>query len=135
MAQFSPSDFQSQGEFASAEDQARFANQFVKFAKSGFDRSQFPKWFYQRLSMTFGHIAHYNQEGFYQEFFTTPADKMRFIDQTVSSPGYGPWGDCERQIRTWLLDSGIPVQVEAERNRGQEMAERNLYEQLKQKYG
>ena len=32
--------------------------------------------------MTFGHIAHYNQSGFYSEFFESTMDKVRFLEQT-----------------------------------------------------
>lgn len=45
---------------AAKEAKVKFCEQFVRFVESDFAPSAFPKWFYQRLSMTFGHIAHYD---------------------------------------------------------------------------
>ena len=63
----------------SADRKAAFAKQFIRFVQSDFAKSKFPKAFYVRLSMTFGHIAHYNQGGFFETFFTTTQDKVRFL--------------------------------------------------------
>jgi hypothetical protein len=90
----------------SAEEKARFANQFVTFVRSGFARSAFPTWFYRRLSMTFGHIAHYNIDGFYGTFFRTPTDRRTFIEHTLSwQPVGDPHftdSDVERAIQQWM---------------------------------
>ena len=59
-----------------AEEKAKFARQFIKFIQWDFCKKQFTKAFYQRLSMTFGHIARYNFGGFYEEFFTTTEGKV-----------------------------------------------------------
>ena len=40
-----------------AEDKEKFANHFVRFVNSGYKHKLFYKWFYQRLSNTFHHIA------------------------------------------------------------------------------
>lgn len=98
--QFTPTDH------ATAADKAKFGNHFVKFVQGGFKRTQFPKWFYVRLSMTFGHIAHYNIDGFYATWFAD-ADKLRkFIEITLSYPCYGNPGytfcDVEREIQKWI---------------------------------
>lgn len=85
----------------------KFGNQFVKFFKSGFSRTQFPKWFYTRLSMCFGMIAHYDQNGFYKTFFTDDVDKADFVRQILNYPCYGSpaftYSDIEKQIQQWLL--------------------------------
>ena len=67
---------------STAEDKAKFANQFVKFVQSDFRSKEFPIWFYQRLSMTFGHIAHYDRGGFFHTFFDDQEGKLEFIDTT-----------------------------------------------------
>ncbi len=97
--------------FGTAEDKAKFANHFVRFVESDFKSTLFPKWFYTRLSMTFGHIAHYNQSGFYSEFFASTMDKVRFLEQTRLAGCYGSpehtYCDVERVIVKWVRDSGV----------------------------
>ena len=46
----------------SAEKKAEFANKLCKFIAADFKESLFTKAFYERLSMTFGHIAHYAED-------------------------------------------------------------------------
>ena len=93
-------------EHSSTKDKAKFANKFVSFVESRYKRSDFSKWFYKRLSMTFGHIAHYNQEGFYSVFFTTKEDQARFVEQCLRYPCYGDPGytysDGELALQKWL---------------------------------
>lgn len=92
--------------FHDAEEKARFARQFIKFVQWDFSRKQFSKAFYKRLSMTFGHIAHYNQGGFFEEFFTTTEGKVRFLRQTLAHPCWGDptytYSDVERALQSWL---------------------------------
>ena len=52
-AEFTPT------QWASAEDKAKFANALMKFIANEFPRQSFTKPLYQRLSNTFGHIAHH----------------------------------------------------------------------------
>jgi len=59
----------------SADQKAKFANMLMKFIVEDFPRSKFHEKLYQRLSSTFGHIAWYNRDGFYQQFFLTAEGK------------------------------------------------------------
>ena len=97
-------------------DKAKFVRQFKAFVESDFAESKFPKWFYTRLSMTFGHIAHYNQGGFYATFFGNVADKVCFLKQTVQAGCYGSpeftYCDCEREIQDWLREQGTLAKYE-----------------------
>jgi len=96
-------------EFSTVADKQKFAKQFIKFVEWGFNRKQFPKWFYTRLSMTFGMIAHYNQNGFYEHYFSDgerwPA---AFIRDVMSHPRYGDpaftYSDVEAYLQSWLQD-------------------------------
>ena len=73
-------------EFDTVEDKVKFENQFKKFVSNGFKESQFPKWFYTRLSMCFGNIAHYNKNGFYNTYFLNSEGISHFIDNCVAYP-------------------------------------------------
>jgi hypothetical protein len=102
---FSPQQF-TPTEFSTAEDKAKFANHFVRFVESGFKESLFPKWFYTRLSMTFGHIAHYNRNGFYETWFANTDKQMEFLQHTMRYPCYGQpeytYCDVEEALIYWL---------------------------------
>jgi hypothetical protein len=93
-------------EFSTAEDKARFANQFVKFVSNGYKFADFPKWFYQRLSMCFGHIAHYDRFGFYETFFKSDRGIVEFMRQCRTYPNYGSptctFVDVEKALQKWM---------------------------------
>ena len=93
-------------------DKAKFANQFVKFVESDFDRKNFPKWFYQRLRNTFGHIAwRGTKAGFYAYFFEAEIGKVRFLGETLAHPCYGDptftYSDVERELQKWLVQTDV----------------------------
>ena len=88
---FLPSEFVPT-KFSSAQDKADFGNAFLHFIESEWARTAFSKSFYNRLSMCFSHIAHYDAAGFYATWFTSDADRLRFLQHTLSCPC---WGDPE----------------------------------------
>lgn len=94
----------------SVEPKVKFIQQFIRFVDGGFKRSDFPKWFYVRLSMCFGFIAHYNQEGFYQTYFENDSDKLDFRMAVLRYPCYGSpeytYCDAERIIQEYLKSKG-----------------------------
>lgn len=94
--------------FSTAQEKAKFANHFKRFVESGFNKNLFYKWFYQRLSMSFGHIAHYNLEGFYVTWFERPEDQIAFIQHTLEHPCYGDphftYSDVEKALIEWLRE-------------------------------
>lgn len=102
-AMFTPTKFQT------AKDKAKFANHFIRFILSDYDQDLFKKWFYERLSMSFGHIAHYDRGGFYNTFFRTGEGKQRFAHLTMKhscagDPAY-TYSDVEIKIQEYLLAS------------------------------
>jgi hypothetical protein len=121
-----------------AEDKAKFANHFLNFVESGFAESKFPKWFYKRLSMTFGHIAHFDQSGFFAEFFTTTRGRVDFIRQTLQYPGYGDPGytycDVEKVLQVALLEMNVLEKVRRDHEQAVETSERGELSRLKAKY-
>jgi hypothetical protein len=123
----------------SGDKKAAFARQFIRFVQSDFNMKQFPKTFYVRLSMTFGHIAHFNQHGFFEEFFTTTHDKVRFLRQAMQYPCYGDssftYSDVERALQCWLRESGVLAKYEVRLSKEQEAGERSVLARLQAKYG
>lgn len=85
---------------------AKFLNDLADLMRSGFKRTKFSKGLYTRLSMTFSHIAHYNIEGFYGEWFETPARQLAWIQNALQHPCWGDaeytYSDAERQFQKWL---------------------------------
>jgi len=88
---FHPSEFVPT-KFSTAQDKADFGNTFLHFIESEWARTAFSKSFYNRLSMCFSHLAHYDAAGFYATWFTSEADRLRFLQHTLSCPC---WGDPE----------------------------------------
>ena len=121
-----------------ADKKAAFAHQFIKFVEKSFAKSHFPNWFYTRLSMTFGHIAHYNRAGFFEEFFTTTEGKVRFLRMALAHPCYGDpawtYSDVERALQKWLLEHGFLGEYENRLAQEQEAGERAVLARLQAKY-
>lgn len=94
-----------------AQQKAQFANQLLKFIDSGYKRALFTSQLYNRLNSCFGHIAHYNIHGFYEEWFTTPEDQQRFIENLLRYPCYGSpaftFSDVERALQQHLLEQRV----------------------------
>jgi hypothetical protein len=59
--------------FSTAQDKADFGNTLLHFIESGWARTAFSKSFYNRLSMCFGHIAHYVEGVIMWSFFANTA--------------------------------------------------------------
>ncbi len=121
-----------------AEQKANFANALLTFIAQDFPRSKFHKSLYDRLSSTFGHIAHYNSARFYDHFFLTAKDKLEFLEQCVTWPCHGDptttYSDVERAVGARLRKSQIVAilssQIAVERRR-REVA---LLAELKARY-
>lgn len=106
--------------FSTAEDKAKAVNALLVFVDSGFQESKFTKRVYEALYIhMFGHIAHYNKVGFYDEWFATDEDRQRWMEYAARGGAYGfatsssyDWADAERvvaeEMRTRLgIQSGF----------------------------
>lgn len=126
-------------EWDTAEQKAKFANQFVRFVNSDFKATLFPHWFYNRLSMTFGHIAHYNQGGFYQTWFADTQSKLDFLRRTTEHPHYGDpkftYSDVEKILGAWVEEQRLCEKYVRQVNAETEYSERATLAHLKAKYG
>ena len=131
--------------FDTAEDKAKAANALASFVDAGMPYSKFSNagvyhTLYQHM---FSHIAHYDRDGFYDEWFSTPEARSRWIDYalnfgpwgySIGDPGY-TWADVEVAFVTWLNDSGIPHRVHREAEATVERRELGVLAALKEKYG
>lgn len=107
--QFSAADF-SPTKYDSAEDKAKIVNDTIRFLRANTPLARFTKQLYSAYSLHFGHIAHYNREGFHDEWFSSAARRLRFVLQIVESPswGFGPdWIDVRNALLNWLRSSDL----------------------------
>ena len=134
---FSPTQF-IPTKWSTAEEKARFGNALLHFVDSGFARGLFTDRLYSRLSNCFGHIAHYNSTGFYEEWFSSLTTQVRFLQHTLRFPCYGDpeftFSDVESEIQREVRNRNyLPryqlLLVEEERT-----AELTLLERLEGKY-
>jgi hypothetical protein len=122
----------------SAEKKAEFANKLCKFIAADFKASLFTRALYERLRMTFGHIAHYNREGFVGTFFESLTGKVEFLEQTLQWPCFGDpkytYCDVEREIKARLRKCDLLDAYRALRAAEIENAERATLKRLSEKY-
>ena len=132
---FTAAQFTSNDQHA-AEDKARFANAFVRFVESGFKPTVFPDWFYRRLSCTFGHIAHFDRNGFYEAWFSTTRRRRDFLQRCLTHPFYmgAPFSDAEDACRQWVRKSGLVAKLGVQVALEVETKERAELARLQAKY-
>jgi hypothetical protein len=122
----------------SAKDKADYGNRLLAFVSKDFPKASFSRSFYQRLSNTFGQIAHYNRHQFHEHCFESTADKISFLRQTLTHPCYGDplytFSDVERAIITRLRHSRILEVYEARLDIEAMAAERAMLARLNAKY-
>ena len=122
-----------------AKQKAKFANHFVRFVESEFKPTLFYDWFYKQLSLTFGHIAHYNRAGFYEMFFKSPRGRLEFAEITLKG-GYGSdpaytYSDVESALKRWALETDLSGRCARDLSTAVEISERLELERLQVKYG
>jgi hypothetical protein len=123
----------------SAAAKARFANHYVRFVAAGFDRALFQQWFYRRLCMTFGHIAHTNLDGFYNTWCERTFDQCGLVDRALrwrcpGDPAF-TYCDVEAALQQWLWSVGALDVLAARLAAEREARERAELHRLLAKYG
>jgi len=102
--------------FASAEDKAKGLSALVSFIQAGFPESKFTRRVYDVLHLhMFGHIAHYNQAGFYAEWFASPESQLEWLRYAARGGAFGAgmgdpahtWSDVETVLVEWVRASGL----------------------------
>lgn len=117
-----PSEFQMEDfrptKWATAEEKAKIANKMTRFILGGFQQGSFNKTMYQRLSNMFGHIAHYNINGFYETWFSDIKACRDWAEHITGSwlSGMGDpkftWSDVEKALIRWMKDNQIAEQLD-----------------------
>jgi hypothetical protein len=125
-------------EFSTAEDKADFGNTFLHFIEAEWKHTLFTKNFYSRLSMCFGHIAHYNQRGFYETWFASEADRLRFLRHTIDWPCWRSpeftFCDVERAIKREVRRRNYVAHYELRVAEAVRSAEMEILRRLESKY-
>ena len=102
--------------FGSAEDKAKGLSALVSFIEAGFPESKFTRRVYDALCLhMLGHIAHFNQAGFYAEWFATPESQLEWLRYAARGGAYGAgmgdpaytWSDVETVLVEWVRASGL----------------------------
>jgi hypothetical protein len=134
---FAPSEFVAT-KFSTAADKADFGNAFLHFIESEWKETLFTKTFYNRLSNTFGHIAHYNRPTFYSTWFTSDADRLRFLEQALEWPCWGDaeftFCDVERALQREIRKRNYVAWYELKAAESLRAAEMAVLERLEAKY-
>ena len=95
--------------FDSSAEKASAMNILANFVVNDFSSSLWSKRLYDILYLhMFGHIAHYNQFGFWDVWFSTPEKAAEWLNRArtytpVGSPEY-TWSDAERKFQEWLKE-------------------------------
>ncbi len=125
--------------FQPASNKAAFALHFLRFISCDCPRHQFTLRFYRQLIHCFGYIAFYDLDGFWTEFFSTPAGKVEFIEQALAWPCYGEptttWSDVEREIIGRLRRTELLSIYRQRLNADQDAVDRAELARLLVKYG
>ena len=97
--------------FDTTEDKAKFGSHLLRFIAEDYARGLWTNVFYNRLSLTFSNIAHCNSHGFWETFFETTADQIRFLENIARYPCWGDptftYSDVENQIKARVIKSGV----------------------------
>jgi hypothetical protein len=125
--------------FDTAEVKVKFGNHLLRFIAEDHPRSLWTQVFYNRLSMTFSHIAEYNSGGFWNTWFATTADHVGFLQNIATHPCWGDpaytYSDIEKVIKARVLKSRVIAwkeKVRAKERKNQDLAElarlKSIYE-------
>ena len=117
---------------------AEFGNHFLLFIESEWAQALFTKDFYHRLSCCFGHIAHYDRATFYETWFASDCDRLRFLEHTLRWPCWGDPGltfsDVERAIQQEIRKRNYLARYELRAAEAVRSGEMETLKRLEEKY-
>jgi hypothetical protein len=110
--------------FMTAREKELVLKAWIRFLKHGLRWQDFSHWLYKHLHLHCGFIAHYNRLGFYETYFVSGEETVRFLSQfdkrgECLSVEFGGtmWssGDCE-DLKRAMIEEGqafIPKLIES----------------------
>lgn len=102
-------------EHTSSKEKAEFANRLASFVINGFQLGHFTNIIYNHLNHCFGHIAHYNRDGFYAVWFASPEQQSKFIRHVLEHKSVGSskytFSDVEAAFQAWLVKQNIKLAI------------------------
>lgn len=108
----------------SAKNKEQFLEMLQTFVYNGFAKEDFTPALYRRLHQMFGHEAHFDRDGFYADWFSSPEKQLRWIQHVLKHTPMGDpaftWTDVERAFQEWL--EGAPA-----KKRLEELVERRAH--------
>ena len=125
-------------EFHPAEEKAAFVKWLKRFVKNGCPANSFRKSMYYYCMNIFGHIAHYDIGGYYEEWFSSPERIKAWLEWAVRADAVGDpsycHSDVERAVKQWIAESGVLDRATQTCDARLEAAERMELARLKAKY-
>lgn len=113
-------------EFLHVETADRIFRGLVEFIDSGFKDRKFTSFLYKHLMHMFGHIAHYNAIGFYDEWFRNGArDWRRWVEHALDAPTYPhtTYYQVENAVKITLMEHSVLAKLRVLANRAGEESE------------
>jgi hypothetical protein len=93
-----------------AEAKADYGNQLMRFIASGFKRTLFTKSLYNNLNSSFGHIVHFDIDGFYAVWFSDVYRQYEWLMYVLRHDIYGDPKytrcDVERAVKSCIVVRG-----------------------------
>ena len=134
---FLPEDF-FPTKFSTAGDKAAFGNMLLHFLELNCKRELFTGSLYDRLSTCYGHIAHCDRETFYENWFKTDQDRLRFIQHTLRgrcwpNPAF-TFSDVERAVQREIESRGYLARYELQATVAEHSREMEILHRLEAKH-
>jgi hypothetical protein len=134
---FTASDFLPT-KWSTADEKAVFGNTLLHFMLTGFLAGRFTEKLYTRLSMCFGHIAHFDSAGFSETWFDSAESIASFVNHLMQWPCHGDPGftfsDVERAIQREAVRLNLVMKVNEAAASSTRQRERALLDALENKY-
>jgi hypothetical protein len=134
---FNASDFVPT-KWSTAEEKAAFGNNLLHFMMTGFLAGRFAEKLYTRLSMCFGHIAHYDRHGFAETWFDSPESIAAFVNHLMQWPCHGDPGytfsDVEQAVQREVAKLNLVGSVNEAASASIQARELALLHALESKY-
>jgi hypothetical protein len=135
---FTADQFQPMQTWYTAQDKADYGNALLRFIESDFNENLFTKKLYNHLNSSFGHIAHYNQAGFYDVWFSSLARRVDWLHHITDAPVFGSpaytRSDVELAIKKEITERGYLAKYEAKLAEAIKASELAILKALQAKY-